>query len=76
MTAQIISRSCPGYDFNKGGKILGRNFTMKINQAGKCVHQTVKQKFMNFKKKNKLFCLKKNGNGQAQKVFSGYKVRI
>ena len=49
-----ILHSCPGYDVNKAGNVVGRNYIVKKDQNGGCITKVSKQ--------NKhIFCLQKRG---------------
>ena len=64
-----ISYSCPVYNFNKAGNIVGRNFTVKKDQEGGCVSQALKRDYVTLKQDKKIFCLKSlKEKGAAQKV--------
>ena len=58
-----ISHLCPGYNVNKAGNIVGRNYTVKKDHQGGCVSKALKRNYVPLEEK-KIFCLEE----KAQKV--------
>ena len=58
--------SHPGYNVNKAGNVVGRNYTVKKDDEGRCVSKALKRDSVPLEQDKKIFCLIKKG--PVQKV--------